>query len=83
MYYQDRQVQARQGAERDSGASRRWILTDIADKVGGQSRRKKMQVLPPLVQQARSILDVGSGSGGFLYPTCPSAGRAESQRWAA
>ena len=47
------------------------VFRALADTVSKQSRRKKLRLLLPLVQQASSILDVGSGPGAFLYPDLP------------
>ncbi len=47
------------------------ILRALANGVSRQSRRRKLRLLLPLVHEASSILDVGSGPGGFLYPDLP------------
>jgi SAM-dependent methyltransferase len=49
----------------------RAALQRLAEAVSRQSRRRKMQVLRPLIEQAGSILDVGSGPGNFLYTDLP------------
>jgi len=49
----------------------RNTLQGLANAVSRQSRRNKMRALLPQIKCARSILDVGAGFGGFLYPDLP------------
>jgi len=48
------------------------LLKNLANAISRHSRRKKMQVLLPLVREASSILDVGAGRGEFLYQDLPT-----------
>ncbi len=47
------------------------IIEELAKRVSQESRCSKLKLLAPLIREAKSILDVGSGRKGFMYSHLP------------